>query len=143
LAEAVRQGRRREFAEDYARHESDVPDPLSELTVRKATLDWTAAANPEHQARLDLVRGLLTARKSFIVPRLPHLRPGHGRVEFAGGILTANWFFRTGDILALLANLSGHARPGPESFTQGEPVWGGAPPPMLPAWSVYATVGGA
>ena len=43
LAEAVRKGRRKEFRDAYVQHGDEVPDPLSEQTVRLATLDWTAA----------------------------------------------------------------------------------------------------
>jgi 1,4-alpha-glucan branching enzyme len=141
LAEAVRNGRRKEFAEAYARHRDEVPDPLSEQTVRLATLDWTEIEKPEHRARLDLVQGLLAARKAFIIPRLPELRPGHGSVEFVNGVLSATWFFRTGENLSILANLGEQAQPRPDAFKDGEPVWGGAPPQQLPPWSVYAAIG--
>jgi maltooligosyltrehalose trehalohydrolase len=142
LAEAVRNGRRKEFAEAYADGHDDVPDPLSEATMRLAKLDWSSIEKPEHAARLDLVRRLLTARQACVIPRLPHLRPGHGRVEFTGGLLTASWFFRTGEVLSILANLSGSAQPRPAAFTEGEAVWGDTPPAELPPWSVYAAVGG-
>src|SRR6185369_17977216 len=61
LADAVRNGRRSEFAEAYARHKDEVPDPLSEATVQLARLDWSTVETPEHRARLDLVRRLLAA----------------------------------------------------------------------------------
>jgi maltooligosyltrehalose trehalohydrolase len=143
LAEAVRQGRRKEFAEAYARYRDDVPDPLSEKAVRLATLDWTALVKPEQRHRLDLVRKLLLARKTFIVPRLPQLRPGHGRVEFTDGLVTASWFFRSGETLSIMANLSDHGKPRPETFAEGETVWGVRTPGNLLPWSVYAAVGGA
>ena len=141
LAVAVHNGRRKEFAEAYARHHDEVPDPLSEQTVRLATLDWAEIEKPEHRARLDLVQRLLAARKAFVIPRLPELRPGHGRVEFVDDVLSATWFFRTGETLSILANLGSQARPRPDAFNDGEPVWGGAPPQQLPPWSVYAAIG--
>ena len=76
----------------------------------QATLDWAALDKPEHRARFELVQRLLAARKSFIMPRLPQLRPGPGRVEFTDGVLTASWFVRTGEILSLMANLSDKAQ---------------------------------
>jgi malto-oligosyltrehalose trehalohydrolase len=142
LAEAVRQGRRKEFAEAYNRQHAEVPDPLAEHTVRIATLDWTAVEKPEHRARLATVRGLLAARRQFVVPRLPQLRPGHGAVRFADGLLSATWFFRTGETLTIVANLSDRPQPRPEAFG-GEPVWGGAAPAELAPWSVHAAIGGA
>jgi malto-oligosyltrehalose trehalohydrolase len=140
LAEAVRDGRRKEFAEAYAQHHDEVPDPLSEQTVRKATLDWSECDRPEHHARLDLVRRLLEARKQFVIPRLPEIRAGHGRAELIEGRLSATWFFRTGETLTLLANLCEQTRPQPDPFKDGEQVWGGTPLPQLPPWSVYATI---
>jgi malto-oligosyltrehalose trehalohydrolase len=140
LAEAVRDGRRKEFAEAYAQHHDEVPDPLSEQTVRKATLDWSERDRPEHRARLDLVRRLLAARKQFVIPRLPEIRPGHGRAELIEGMLSATWFFCTGETLTLLANLCEQTRPRPDPFKDGEQVWGGTPPRQLPPWSVYATI---
>ena len=42
LAEAVRQGRRREFAQAYAAHGGEIPDPLARETRDAAVLDWNA-----------------------------------------------------------------------------------------------------
>jgi malto-oligosyltrehalose trehalohydrolase len=142
LAQAVREGRRREFAAAYARHE-DVPDPLSEQTLRQATLDWSALSKPEHQARLDLVRRLLATRISFIIPRLPELQPGQGRARWQEGLLTARWAFRSGETLSMLVNLSAKAQPRPEAFAAGQPIWGGSPPEQLPPWAVHVAIGAA
>src|SRR5947207_3740895 len=43
LAEGVRAGRRREFADAYAKYGDKIPDPLDEATVRSAQLDWEAS----------------------------------------------------------------------------------------------------
>jgi maltooligosyltrehalose trehalohydrolase len=137
LAQAVREGRRREFAQTYARRHDDVPDPLDERTVRRATLDWAARSRPERAARLALVRDLLAARKVHITPRLPQLETGHGAAQFSDGVLTARWRFRCGETLSLLANLSAQKQRRPSDFISGASVWGGAPPEQLPAWSVY------
>jgi maltooligosyltrehalose trehalohydrolase len=139
LADAVRNGRRKEFAEAYAGSHDDVPDPLSEQTVRLARLDWAAIDKPEHRARLDLVKRLIAARAAFIIPRLPHLQPG-GHAAFADGILTAQWTFASGETLSMLANLSERVRTCPGTFRNEQPVWGGAPPAELPPWSVYAAI---
>jgi maltooligosyltrehalose trehalohydrolase len=141
LAQAVRSGRRQEFAEAYARYHDEVPDPLSEQTVCMATLDWTERGQPEHRARLDLVQRLLAARKRHVIPRLPEIRPGHGRAELIDDVLSAMWFFRTAETLSIIANLGEQARPRPDGFKNGESVWGDAPPQQLPPWSVYATIG--
>ena len=43
LAEAVRKGRRREFAGAYAKYGDEVPDPLDPATFQSAVLDWACA----------------------------------------------------------------------------------------------------
>jgi malto-oligosyltrehalose trehalohydrolase len=143
LAVAVRKGRRKEFRDAYVQHGDEVPDPLSEQTVRSATLDWAAAEQPEHRTRLELVTRLLAARREFVMPRLPQLRPGHGRVEFVDGVLTATWFLRSGETLSIVANLSGRSLPRPQPFSQGETVWGDIAWAELPPWSVHAAIGGS
>jgi malto-oligosyltrehalose trehalohydrolase len=142
LAVAVRDGRRKEFAEAYATDGDRVPDPLSHRTFHLAKLDWNAIKRPEHQARLDLVRRLIAARKLFVTPRLPQLGPGPGQAEFADGVLTARWLFDSGETLAMQANLCGVPRARPGTAEEGLPVWGGAPPARLPPWSVYVAIEG-
>jgi maltooligosyltrehalose trehalohydrolase len=140
LAQAVRTGRRREFAEAYARHGEEIPDPLSAATRASAVPDWNALAKPAHAERLALVRSLLDVRKRSIVPLLPEIK-SRGEASFASGLLRAHW--RAGaKSLQLLANLSDKnaRRPG---ACGGEPIWGGEPPQTLSSWSVYAAIGAA
>jgi len=141
LAEAVRQGRRKEFAEAYADPRSEVPDPLSEQTVRLARLDWSAITKPEHRERLDWVRRLLAVRNEFIVPRLPELQTGPGEVQFDNEVLAARWKFRAGDTLSILANLSDQTKPLPSALLAGEAIWGDRRGERLAAWSVHAAIG--
>ncbi len=55
LAEAVRNGRRKEFADAYATYGDEIPDPLDPATARSAVLDWaiarTGAGTPTAGAR--------------------------------------------------------------------------------------------
>jgi malto-oligosyltrehalose trehalohydrolase len=140
LADAVRNGRRKDFAEAYQQHSENVPDPLAKQTMVRATLDWSVIDQPPHAGRLDLVKRLLAARKTFVVPRLSTLRHGDGSAKFDGTVLTARWGFDSGEALALLANLGDRPQPRPAANRAGEPVWGGAPPDPLPPWSVYAAI---
>jgi malto-oligosyltrehalose trehalohydrolase len=140
LAEAVRNGRRKEFAEAYARYRDEVPDPLAERTVKLATPDWSKIDKPEHRARFELVRRLLAARKSHVVPRLPQLESGHGKAEFRQNLLFARWRFRTGEMLSILANLSDQIRPRPADAEVGESIWGEAPPRDLQPWAVHVSI---
>ncbi|MGC2714534.1 MAG: malto-oligosyltrehalose trehalohydrolase [Pseudolabrys sp.] len=140
LAQAVRTGRRREFAEAYARHGEEIPDPLSAATRASAVPDWNALTKPAHAERLALVRSLLDVRKRSIVPLLSEIK-SRGEASFASGLLRARW--RGGaKSLQLLANLSDKnaRRPG---ACGGEPIWGGEPPQTLSPWSVYAAIGAA
>lgn len=140
LAEAVRQGRRREFAEAYAAHGDEIPDPLARETRDLAVLHWDAREKPDHAERLALTRDLLAARRQFVVPLIP-VMTGPGEASLADSVLRARW--PAGDrTLMLLANLSGSARPKPDVTWQTS-IWGGTPPAELPPWSVYAGIGGA
>jgi maltooligosyltrehalose trehalohydrolase len=139
LAEAVRNGRKKEFAEAYARHGSDVPDPLSADTRASAVLDWSAARRPRHANRLALTRALLAVRKRAIVPLLNSI-DGSAEASLKNKMLLARWPTRDGT-LQLLANLAGTPVQKPE-LAWGDAIWGGHPPPTLPPWSVYAAIGG-
>lgn len=140
LAEAVRQGRRREFAEAYALHGDEIPDPLSGATRDAAVLDWDAREKPAHANRLALTKALLAARHRFVAPLLPTMTtPGEARFE--AGLLTARWGAGKKS-LTLLANLSETAKAKPQR-AWGKPIWGDNPPAELSPWSVYAAIGGA
>ncbi len=141
LAEAVRQGRKREFAQAYADAPQGIPDPLAHATVELATLHWGALQQPQHRERLGLVRRLLQTRTAQIVPLLPTLRSGAARFE--DDVLTASWPAGDGRVLSLLANLSDGERPCPPHALPGVPIWGGAPASRLAAWSVHVGLGAA
>ena len=77
LGDAVRNGRRQEFARfeafrDPVRREL-IPDPLAEQTFEDSKLDWERLADPAHAATLRWYRDLLAARRRHIVPLLPSL----------------------------------------------------------------------
>ena len=104
LAEAVRKGRRREYAWAYAKYGDDVPDPLAPSTFQSAVLDWESR-DTAGQKRLALVRDLLSIRAREIVPRLAGARFGDAHAA-DNGLLTANWRLGDGATLKLTANLS-------------------------------------
>jgi malto-oligosyltrehalose trehalohydrolase len=138
LAEAIRQGRRREFAEAYAEHGDEIPDPLAHETRDAAVLNWKARDEPTHAARLDLTRALLAARRQWVTPLLPAMTTA-GHAQLNDRVLSARWPAGNSNLL-LLANLSNEAKPRPTGFTGAIPIWGREPPPELPPWSVYAAV---
>jgi malto-oligosyltrehalose trehalohydrolase len=141
LADAVRNGRKREFVETYAKHGgADIPDPLAQSTRDAAVLDWNARLLAPHAERLALARALLTTRRDLVVP-LVRKMTGDSDADMHDAVLRASW--RAGDqALHLLANLSETARPC-HALNWCTYIWGGPPPETLPPWSVYAGVGGA
>ncbi len=74
LADAVREGRRREFETFPAFRDpaarARIPDPNAEATFRAAMLDWGRRDTAPHAQRLALYRDLLALRAREIVPRL-------------------------------------------------------------------------
>jgi malto-oligosyltrehalose trehalohydrolase len=133
LAEAVRKGRRDEYAWAYEKFGDDVPDPLSETTFHSAILDWEARAGSGRE-RLALVRELLSIRRRHIMPRLAGARFGEARAS-NNGLLTANWQLGDGARLSLSANLSDHAIAAQMDDAPGTPIWGEASGAITP-WSV-------
>jgi maltooligosyltrehalose trehalohydrolase len=141
LAEAVRRGRKAEFAAAYADlPERAVPDPLAEETFRSAVLDWSARDLSPHKERLALVRRLLELRREHVAPRLQNLEHNDAHAEWRNGVILANWRLGDGGRLTLVANLGDEPRSHPSEAPPGRPIWGGAPPPALPAWSVFWSV---
>ncbi|MBM7769903.1 maltooligosyltrehalose trehalohydrolase [Actinokineospora baliensis] len=84
LAEAVRTGRRREFAE-HGWGETEVPDPISPDTVKNSTVDWNELDDPEHQRVLRIYRALIALRRKH--PELTDPRLDRFKVEHGGGWL--------------------------------------------------------
>ncbi|MET8724767.1 malto-oligosyltrehalose trehalohydrolase [Streptomyces misionensis] len=62
LAEAVRRGRRREFAA-HGWAEEDVPDPQDPATRERSCLDWSEPGRPPHARVLDWYRRLIALRR--------------------------------------------------------------------------------
>jgi malto-oligosyltrehalose trehalohydrolase len=111
LAEAVRNGRRNEFARfadfaDPAARER-IPDPTAADTFARSKLDWTKRAEPAHAAWLAQTKQLLTLRRTEIMPRLARLgnRGGHAEV-MQPALLTVRWSLGDGARLHLAAQLA-------------------------------------
>lgn len=79
LADAVRQGRRAEFAA-FGWDPEAIPDPQSPETFRSARLDWSEPTRAPHRDLLDWHRHLIRLRRrhpSLTDPRRPHTRVCH------------------------------------------------------------------
>ncbi|HYS88951.1 MAG TPA: malto-oligosyltrehalose trehalohydrolase [Bradyrhizobium sp.] len=136
LAEAVRNGRRKEFAGVYAKYGDEIPDPLDPLTFQSAMLDWQSLNEEAGRKRLALVQSLLAIRRREIVPRLADTTFG-GAHATDGDLLTADWRMGDGATLRLLANLSAGEIAREQSETTGTPIWGDETSGLVPPWSVF------
>ncbi len=110
LADAVRRGRRAEFArfpqfKDPAMR-ARIPDPLAEKTFQASKLDWSDLRREPHAEWLALYRRVLAIRRAEIVPLLAGIAGG-GRYAIVGdGAVSVRWSLADGRELALDANLS-------------------------------------
>jgi malto-oligosyltrehalose trehalohydrolase len=116
VGEAVRRGRREEFARfeafrDAAERDS-MPDPQAEQTFVDSKLDWQRLADPAHAATLRWYRALLAVRRRHIVPLLPRLTGAGEYSIIDDGALLVRWRAAGGAELTLMANLSARATPG-------------------------------
>ncbi|WP_326807335.1 malto-oligosyltrehalose trehalohydrolase [Streptomyces sp. NBC_01775] len=106
LAEAVRQGRRREFAAHGWPTES-VPDPQDPATRARSCLEWSEPEQAPHDRLLDWHRTLIRLRHAH--PVLAHLPLGEARVEHPGPAVeaeTERWLLLRNGPLHVAANLS-------------------------------------
>src|SRR5690606_24785431 len=121
LADAVREGRRREFAKFPAFADpaarAHIPDPNDITTFEAAKLDWAAREEEFHAERLALVRDLLRLRQEHIVPLRSNTGGTTGRFGTDGDHgLRVDWRLG-GAELHLLASLGGMAEGGSGGMT--------------------------
>jgi maltooligosyltrehalose trehalohydrolase len=110
LAEKVRAGRRREFADfhDFRRGVADIPDPCAEATFAAAVLDWHAPERSPHSEWLLWYRRMLALRAQEIAPRLAGMPGNAGRWCVSDDrLLRVDWRLGGGARLTLLANFDG------------------------------------
>ena len=146
LAQAVTEGRRREFSQfkrfaDPAERER-IPDPNAPRTFADCVLDWNAIEQPRHQAVLELHRRLLSLRRQWIAPRLAGMGNGAPEVELLSErALRITWRLGDGSRLSLAANLGDHvvtSSPEPGTLLFASPGLEGSllAAMQLPPWSV-------
>jgi maltooligosyltrehalose trehalohydrolase len=140
LAEAVRQGRRREFSDAYAKYGDGIPDPLDKSTFQSAVLDWDSRDKPPGQQRLALVQKLLAIRRREIIPRLAGATFGNAHAA-DNGLLTAHWRMGDGAALSLTGNLSDRETGHAAGEIGGTLIWGEALNGGIPSWSVFWCIG--
>ena len=108
LSEAVREGRRREFAnfKSFAEQHgaTQIPDPTHEDTVKLSALDWNEASRPPHTDARASTRALLQLRETDVVPLTKTAFLGADYALPRPGCLAATWRF-AGGTLRFIANL--------------------------------------
>ncbi len=140
LADAVRQGRAKEFAEAYAKYGDEIPDPLAPSTFQSAIPDWASRDSIAGHDRLKLVRELLSIRRLEIVPRLAGAQFGEASAQ-GNGLVRAHWRMGDGRTLHLLANLSDRAIAYSQNQSTGTIIWGDGLTETRPPWSVRWRIG--
>jgi malto-oligosyltrehalose trehalohydrolase len=120
LAEAVREGRRNEFARFAAFQDpvmrSRIPDPQAEATFLAAKLDWNDLQQPDHAGWLAWYRSILAIRKAAIMPRIPRIGGYAGRYTTIGrNAAHVQWLCGPSERVILTANLSAIAIEAPPS----------------------------
>lgn len=111
LREAVREGRRREFAQfPEFRDEGSrgqIPDPTALSTFTMSRLDWIEPARELHSQWLARYHRLLQIRRTEIIPRLPGMPPFTGSYQTLGPkAVIVQWEMGDGSRLLLLANFA-------------------------------------
>ena len=110
LVEAVRRGRRAEFAGFHDDPAAAVPDPQAESTFRSAVLDRNRTGQPAHAALLALHRTLLRLRREVAALRPATMEDIRVEVDEARGVLTVRTAGAGGSALLLLHFGAGNER---------------------------------
>jgi malto-oligosyltrehalose trehalohydrolase len=140
LADAVREGRRREFRHFAAFHDpkdrAEIPDPNAPETFAVSKIDWDAREAPGGRRWMGLVTELLATRRREIVPRLACAAAGGAVLAARDGVIAVDWPLERAD-LRLRANLSDASAEAPSA--SGRLIWpsdGGPTEAPLPPHTV-------
>src|SRR5215472_1667221 len=148
LREAVREGRRREFAhfpefrDETAR--AKIPDPTALSTYEMSRLDWTEPCTEPHSSWLARYRRLIEIRKREIAPRLTGIGPSAGAFHVMGPTaVSVEWRLGDGSQLLLLANFSGRPVSVPGNLRNRRMIFSSDVPgaPFSAAFSLIEAVG--
>ncbi len=112
LADAVREGRRKEFAKFAAfadpKARERIPDPNAQDTFAASQPDFAERDRPVHAPWLALYRTLLKLRGQQIVPRLPGAR-SDGAEAIGRSAVDAHWRLGDGSRLRIAVNFGAEA----------------------------------
>jgi malto-oligosyltrehalose trehalohydrolase len=143
LAQAVTEGRRREFARfarfrDPARRET-IPDPNAPATFARSKLDWSEARSPDGEAWRSFYRRCLAIRQRRVVPLLRGMREGGAFEVDADTLIRVSWSTERGAELHLVANLS--TVPVTTTMPRGDAIYASTGMPAPGTSGVVARLG--
>ncbi len=146
LAEAVRKGRRAEFAKfpefrDEAMRER-IPDPQADATFASAKLAWADLVKPDHASWLSFYTQLLSVRRNALLPALSGDGGHAGVFDVLGtGAVLVKWTLPRSQVLTLVANLAERSIANMPAES-GRTLWrersapGGVAEPWYVRWSL-------
>jgi malto-oligosyltrehalose trehalohydrolase len=148
LAEAVRTGRREEFARfpEFSSPETRkrIPDPTAEGTFLSAKLAWADIGRQPHAEILEWHRRILAVRHAEIAPRLDEIRAGGTYQILGNDAVIVRWPLTNNGALILAANLSESPAaglppvPGRVIWQEGDIGEGGVLGPFSVYWSIVS-----
>ena len=123
LADAVRSGRRAEFAA-HGWDEADVPDPQDPATRAGSVLDWREPTAPGHIEMMHFYRALIRVRRTQ-----PDVASGDLRETSVTFDEAAQWLILSRGAVHVVANFAGRAQVVPFDGEVGHVLasWGRAP----------------
>jgi malto-oligosyltrehalose trehalohydrolase len=142
LADAVREGRRREFAHfpefRDAAARLNIPDPTLPSTFEESKLDWAEPTRPTHAGWLARYRRLLAIRQHEITPRLRGIGEFAGRYRVLGAkSVIVEWRLGDGSQLRLIANFAAEPVPAPDVREIGRILYASAGIPGAPQSATF------
>ena len=144
----MREGRQREFSHEVPPGR-ELPDPCDISSLHASQLRWDEAASPAGQARSDLVRRALQARREWLVPLAQRLQgAGHTAERTGPQALRVQWRYAGGARLQLDLNLGSAAievaAPGVPTELPSQAIFsyhrGSSNEGLWPAWSARWTL---
>lgn len=116
LAEAVRSGRREEFAKfpefQDPEQRARIPDATSLETFLSAKLDWRARRTGDHARWNDWYRRILGVRRQEVIPMIGAIGGHAAKHEVVGAqAVKVSWRATDGRALSLVANLKAESEP--------------------------------
>lgn len=126
LADAVRTGRRDEFAKfpEFADPmlRERIPDPINSATFMSAKLQWNTTNEAAQRTMIDRYKVLFALRQREIIPRLSRIVCGGEYSVTPSGAVQIQWRAGQHECLTLLANLSA-APASYRNLSFGHVIW--------------------